>query len=263
MKYKRMKIMVPLVSLVFVLAGCSDKHKDDISALEIHEEGVAASEVQEENNMVIRQFVRNPNYSSNDFSCSVYVLSSGKGVLLIDPGYYDSDIREYLESVGGLNAILLTHGHWDHIRGLDAVKQDYPEAGVYLNALDSALLTDPELNYSADRDIPIAVQTKAELISEGVYDIGGFQIELIHTPGHTKGSSLLYLKDEKVLFTGDTIKYDRIADTSRPTGSDADLAETIAKFKGLLFDDETQILTGHGSNTNYGELMKINKYLNE
>lgn len=65
-------------------------------------------------------------------SCNVYVVSSDKGNILIDPGHYDDEIRDYIYEIGGLDAILLTHGHWDHTFGLDRLKADFPDAPVYM-----------------------------------------------------------------------------------------------------------------------------------
>ena len=72
-------------------------------------------------------------YRDNDyFSCNVIVVSSAKGVLVIDPGYYDKEGRDYIRSLGRVDAILLTHGHWDHANGLMGLKADFPEAPVCL-----------------------------------------------------------------------------------------------------------------------------------
>lgn len=71
--------------------------------------------------MSIRMF-----QSAYQFSCNVYVVSSDKGNLLIDPGHYDRTLRDCIDQIGGLDAVLLTHGHWDHTYGLDRLKKDYP-----------------------------------------------------------------------------------------------------------------------------------------
>lgn len=69
--------------------------------------------------------------SSYQFSGNVYVVHSEKGTILIDLGYYDSRIKKYLMVIGNLDAILLTHGHWDHIYGLDSLKADFPDTPLY------------------------------------------------------------------------------------------------------------------------------------
>lgn len=79
--------------------------------------------------MTVRMF-----QSRRQFSCNVYVVSSSKGNVLIDPGHYDEEIRNYLDEVGGLDAILITHGHWDHTYGLDRLEEDFPGVPAYMPA---------------------------------------------------------------------------------------------------------------------------------
>ncbi len=86
--------------------------------------------------------------SSYQFSDNVYVVHSEKGTILIDTGYYDSEMKAYLMKIGGLDAILLTHGHWNHIYGLDSLKADFPETPVYVFENDIDFLQKPDLNGS-------------------------------------------------------------------------------------------------------------------
>lgn len=125
--------------------------------------------------------------SSRRFTGNLYVVHSEKGTILIDPGYYDSEIREYLMKIGGLDAILLTHGHWDHISGLDSLKADFPEAPVYIYEDDIDFLQEPNLNCSVTNFFRLVLHSEAEAVTEGELDIGAYHIQVIHTPGHTKG----------------------------------------------------------------------------
>ena len=85
----------------------------------------------EASNCTVRSFT-NP----KTFSCYVHVIKSEGGNILIDPGYYDGDLKEYVESIGGVDVVLLSHCHVDHIIGLNALKRDYPNAKVYIGASD-------------------------------------------------------------------------------------------------------------------------------
>lgn len=209
-------------------------------------------------NIMVRQFV-----NSEYFSCSLYILSSEKGNLLIDPGYYDNEIKDYIESVGGLDAIIMTHGHLDHIMGLDLIKKDYPDVKVYINRLEKDFLYNPGLNCSKWNGFDLIMETRdISLFDEGETTIGGYDIEIIHTPGHTKGSSIIWFKDENLLFTGDFILEEDIGRTDLPTASESDMENSIGKFREIRFPDDMKVYFGHGDDYfTYKELMERNEYL--
>lgn len=203
----------------------------------------------------VREFV-----SDDLWSCSTYVLSSDRGVIVVDPGSYNEELAVYLEDLGGVDAILLTHGHWDHIYGLDAVKADYPAAEVWINELDGEFLQNPELNCS-DTLMNLVCETKADhLITEGSYQVKGYSLEVIHSPGHTAGSSLYYFPDEKIVFAGDSIMSIE-SPTYRPTGSEEDMERTYEKFVNYGFEEDTLVYSGHFGNTTYSRIVNINPKL--
>lgn len=195
--------------------------------------------------------------SSYQFSCNVYVVSSDKGNILIDPGHYDGEIKKYIDQIGGLYVILLTHGHWDHTYGLDRLKEDFPDVPVYMPEDGHDFLQDPHLNGSSINGFEEYVQTDVNTIPEGELKIGDHDIEVINTPGHCRGCVLYYFKNENVLFTGDTIMRD-VASPIRLTGSEADQKESIRKFIHLGYRKDTPVYPGHGAETTYGFLMDNN-----
>lgn len=109
--------------------------------------------------------------STYQFSCNVYVVSSDKGNILIDPGHYDDEIREYIDQIGGLDAILLTHGHWDHTFGLDHLKADFPDVPVYMPVDGHDFLQDPYLNGSIFNGFEVRIQSEVNTVEEGSLQI--------------------------------------------------------------------------------------------
>lgn len=191
------------------------------------------------------------------FSCNVYVISSDKGNILIDPGHYDGAIRDYIRQIGGLDAILLTHGHWDHTYGLDSLKAEFPDVPVYIPEEGQDFLRDSYLNGSIMNGFEVIVESDVNTLQEGDLKIGGYDIDVINTPGHCRGCVLYYFRNENVLFTGDTIMRD-VSSPIRATGSEEDQKSSIRRFIRLKYPDDTPVYPGHGADTTYGYLLKNN-----
>ena len=196
--------------------------------------------------------------SFRQFSCNVYVISSEHGNILIDPGHYDQRIRHCLKEIGGVDAVLLTHGHWDHTYGLDALHEDYPDAPVYIHEKDRSFLRNPTLNGSAFNGFALVVKADVSAVQEGRLRIGGYDVDIIHMPGHTAGSVICYFPRENVLFTGDTVMKNTSSPTFSQTGSAEALRQSMRKFVQYGFPEDTEVYPGHGESTTCGYLFKHN-----
>jgi len=187
------------------------------------------------------------------YQTNCYVLrkdDSAKDCLIIDPGLEADELIEFLKEQK-LNpvAVILTHGHLDHIAGVAALRSGFPEIKVYIHNLDAEMLTDPNINLSAMTGS--AFVTEAEDVSlkgRDVIDLAGVKLHVLHTPGHTPGGISLYSKDHRVAFVGDTLFADSIGRTDFPGGSSSQLLASVRE-KLFTLPETTQVYPGHGPAT--------------
>ena len=156
---------------------------------------------------------------------------------------------------------MLTHGHADHIAGLNLLREKWPGIKVAIHTDDAGMLTNPMTNLSVMTGVSFSAEA-AEIIieAEGEVALGPITFEVFHTPGHTPGGICLYCRDEGVVFAGDTIFASSIGRTDFPGGNYEQLIESI-KSKLLVLPDETKVYTGHGPATTIGTEKECNQYL--
>ena len=93
-----------------------------------------------------------------------------------------------------------------------------------------------------------------------MFELAGFSVQMIHTPGHTKGSCCYYLKDEAVLFSGDTVFCGSVGRTDFPSGSTADIVRSLHKLVDSL-PEETEVFPGHDASTTIGYEKRYNPFV--
>jgi glyoxylase-like metal-dependent hydrolase (beta-lactamase superfamily II) len=193
-----------------------------------------------------------------EVNCYIIISDSGRAILL-DPGAEAEKIKEILKKEKvSTSFILHTHGHLDHI-GAD---NDFP-LPVYIHKADLPLMKDPILNLSQLFTQPFIVEQKIiPFDSEQSINLDEINLKVIHTPGHTPGSSCFLFTDhnQKVLFSGDTLFYLGIGRTDFPGGNQKELIKSI-KDKLLLLDEDTVVYPGHGPSTCIGKEKKNNPFL--
>lgn len=195
------------------------------------------------------------------FACAQHALSGAEGNLLIDAGAFDDGIRRYLQSIGGVQAILLTHGHFDHIQALDALHAAYPEAPIYLHPADMPMLRDAALNCSGLVDGGVVVEAPVLPLTEGQHTIAGHRLEVLHSPGHSPGSCMFWLPEDEALFTGDTIIGCSVGRTDLPGSNSKQLLASLEDFMTRAFPEDTQVYSGHGDPLSYRQMMECNHFL--
>jgi len=199
------------------------------------------------------------------YETNCYIIrrsSETAACLIIDPGIEAEPSVRFLEKQG-LNpiAVVLTHGHIDHIGGLETLRAKYPDIKVYIHKLDSDMLTGQKSNLS--ELIGPAFTTKpADILLEEYDSIkeAGVELEVLHTPGHTPGGICLYEKNEGILFAGDTLFAGSIGRTDFPEGSTSELLKNI-RDKLFTLPEKTFCYPGHGNMTTIGREKKHNPFL--
>ena len=190
-------------------------------------------------------------------------LEGEKETIVFDPADYGKEIYDELTRQGlEIKAIFLTHGHFDHIMGVKALKEACG-APVYASALEKDLLTDPYLNTSAQYGRSCVVEPDHWLIDGETVTAAGITLRMISTPGHTEGSCCYYIEEtggDPILLSGDTLFENSVGRTDLPTGDMHDIVESI-RTKLYKLPDNTQVYTGHGGSTTIEHEKKYNYFV--
>ena len=198
----------------------------------------------------------------DDLCANTYVVfDENKNCVVIDPSVDNDGIIKYINKNNlNLKLILLTHGHFDHIRGVNRLCANYPEAKLLIHHLDELMLKDPFINGSADMDEEIVIKTEPILLNgDETLDVLEDPIKVIHTPFHTKGSVCYYFINNKYLFSGDTLFKNSIGRDDLPNADPSKVYQSLDKIKKL--PRETKIYPGHGSNTILDNELSYNYFL--
>ena len=191
-----------------------------------------------------------------------YVIANEntKKAAVVDPGAVAERILSYLKSNGlELEAILLTHGHFDHIMGVNDIL-DNKRVPVYAYEAEQEILEDPSLNCSVMVGNRTAINGGVYLKDQATIEVAGYPVKVIATPGHTKGSCCFHLKDNEVLFSGDTLFMESIGRTDLPTGNSTKIIESVKSLMDL--PEETIVYPGHGPATSISYEQAHNPFVN-
>ena len=204
-------------------------------------------------------------FTFNPFQENTYVISSGDKCFIVDPGNYNDEENELINSY--INdkklvpqLILITHCHVDHVLGIDflinkfSIKAHIPESEkmIYNEMSNYATMFGFE-NYKSSSDI--------EYISKNdKLNFNNLNIDTLYLPGHSPGHLAFYCKEEKICFSGDVIFKSGIGRTDLPGGNHDTLIKSI-KNELFLLDDKVIIYPGHGPITNIKDEKKLNPFL--
>lgn len=231
-------------------------------------------------------------------NCYLVMNQETKQTIIIDPGAEPERVIRKIEEAGSIpEAILLTHGHFDHIGAAEALRNYYSSVGIK-RAEHGILNSKPEEKWETSDDVLgcaeegketshgvliCSLQQEKEICSSGQLNLSsafgngftvapdrffedgetvsmaGVKIRVLHTPGHTAGGACYYIEEEKTLFSGDTLFCCSVGRTDFPTGSMRELRNAI-HTKLFVLPDDTLVLPGHGESTSIGYEKKYNPY---
>ena len=179
--------------------------------------------------------------------------------VIIDPGFSEDEIIRQVQAADVKPlAVLLTHGHGDHIAALKPIK-DYFNVPLYVGRDEVDLLANPSANVSAMIGQPIVVPEPDYLLDDDqIVEIGSLSFRVLHTPGHTPGGVCFHHED--IVLTGDTLFWGSVGRVDLPGGSGRTLIESI-RAKLMQLPDEVTCYPGHGPTTTIGFERQNNPYV--
>ncbi len=202
-------------------------------------------------------------------NCYFLYRDGEKQAIVVDPADKGINIYNALEKNGfQVAGILLTHGHFDHIWGLEELKAAADVAArtagrepvkVYAGEAERTLLNSPELNVSGQAGRACGVTADVYVEDGDEITLAGMTCQVITTPGHTAGGCCYYFKEGGFLLSGDTLFAESVGRTDFPTGSMSELVRSI-KEKLFLLPDDTKVYPGHGESTTIGHEKEYNPF---
>ena len=182
----------------------------------------------------------------------VIVDDATRDALIIDPGDEGESLVRYLESLKiNLKAILLTHGHVDHVGAVDAVKDAF-SVPVYISEIDMKFIEQRKMAFGKMKRADFFLKEGDEFI------FAGKKVQIIETPGHSRGSLSYYV--DGLLFSGDVLFQNSVGRTDLPGGNMEELLYSI-KEKLMKLPGETRVFPGHGPETTLAMEKEFNGYL--
>ena len=179
-----------------------------------------------------------------------------KKAFLVDAGGYSDKIANLLEETGcKLEYIILTHGHGDHTDGVPKYREKYPDVKVIASISEKNFMLQKGMSFARTE-----ITADEYVIDYQTMKIGSFDLLFMITPGHTPGGMCIYMADQKILFSGDTLFHGSVGRSDFPGGSHAQLTKSI-KTKLFELDDDVTVYPGHDTATTIGDEKLYNPYV--
>lgn len=194
-------------------------------------------------------------------NCSIFGDETSHEAMVIDPGDNIEEIQAILAKHNlSVKSIVITHAHIDHIGGAAKLKAA-TGAPVYLNHNDQLLYDNLEMQSAwLGMETPERTSIDSRMSDGDSVKVGTTDFHFMHTPGHTQGSTCVWIPTENKLIAGDTLFRDSIGRTDLPGGDGRQILVSIHD-KLLSLPDETVVIPGHGRNTTIGREKELNPFL--
>lgn len=194
-------------------------------------------------------------------NCYIFADDTAKEAIVVDPADDFHTIKYEIEKNGlTVKYIIITHAHTDHINALDELKK-YTNAKIVISGNDGVNLNSDTFTLAFMFGCT-APKSKYDIKVNNMdtLPLGKHTLTFIMTPGHTTGSMSIYIQDEKILFSGDTLFYESVGRTDFPGGSQVALLSSI-KNKLFTLPNDTTVYCGHGNCTTIGHEKESNFFV--
>lgn len=202
-------------------------------------------------------------------NCYFVYRTGHSEAIVIDPADNGDKIADALERNGfQVAAVFLTHGHFDHIWGCEALlaavneKEQGEPVKLYAGEAEKELLQSPRMNVSQSMHRPCTLEADVYVKDGEELEIAGIKCKVLATPGHTAGGTCYYFEEAGFVVCGDTLFAESVGRTDFPTGSMSTLVRSI-KEKLFILPEETTAYPGHGDSTTIGHEKKYNPFCAE
>ena len=179
---------------------------------------------------------------------------------IVDPGAYCRELTtKAIEAGLDIKYIILTHGHGDHIGGIEGHLKDFSGAKIVAHEDEAEMLENPQYNLSLEVcGKPLSIKADIFVRDKDTLKVGNLELTFIHTPGHTKGGMCIYVAGQ--LFSGDTLFRQSIGRSDFYGGDYRALINSI-KDRLYVFPDDTKVYPGHMGMTTIGDEKRGNPFV--
>ena len=190
-------------------------------------------------------------------NCYIVTNEETKECFAVDMAECPQEYVNYIKINGlEMKALFLTHGHFDHIMGIDDFLKAFP-VPVYAGEDELPVIEDDRLNVSCMYGPKYAFHGAQPVRDGQVIECAGIEVDVLHTPGHTPGGCCYYIASEHVLISGDTLFQQSIGRTDFPGGSMSDLVRAV-KEKLMILPEDTVVYPGHMGTTTIADEKRMN-----